>query len=461
MSTQNLHRLPETYTVVMGMGQTGIVCTRFLLNQKISVCIMDNRETPPQLEHLLRDIPDIAYLTGYFDVDILVNAQQIVISPGLSLQEPALQPAIQAGVPIISEIELFARHVDAPVVAITGSNGKSTVTSLLGEMAQQAGWDVRVGGNLGTSALDLLTHQRPDIYILELSSFQLETTYSLRPKAAVVLNISEDHMDRYDSFADYVATKRKIYQRCEHVIINADDPLVVAMLEPKQAHLSFSLHCGRGTYSICTHHHKSYFARNNESRLPNPLLPVTTAKLQGRTMQANILAALALGEAIHIPMSAMLDAVQTFQGLPHRCQWVRQHQGIDWFNDSKGTNVGATVAAIQGLERPGQTILIAGGEGKGADFEPLAMVAEQHLKACVLIGRDALLIQEAFEEHSHIPTYFAHSMEAAIYEAGKLAQTGDAVLLSPACASFDMFKGYAHRGQVFIDAVQQWTPEVN
>ncbi|WP_353573305.1 UDP-N-acetylmuramoyl-L-alanine--D-glutamate ligase [Candidatus Albibeggiatoa sp. nov. BB20] len=456
MPAQNLHCLPTNYTVVMGMGQTGIACTRFLLQQHIPVCVIDNREHPPQLQALQQIDSEIPYITGQFDADILARAQEIVISPGLSVQEPALQAAIQAKVPIISEIELFARHVDAPVVAITGSNGKSTVTTLLGEMAKQAGWDVRVGGNLGTSALDLITRQRPDIYILELSSFQLETTHSLKPKAAVVLNVCEDHMDRYNNFADYSATKQKIYQNCEHVIINADDPLVVAMLQPQQAHLSFSLHCGRGTYSICPHQGESYFARNHETQFPTPLLPVKTTKLQGRIMQSNMLAALALGEAIDIPMTAMLDTLQTFQGLPHRCQWVAQHQGINWFNDSKGTNVGATIAAIQGLERPRKTILIAGGEGKGADFEPLAMMAEQHLKACVLIGRDAALIQKAFEEYSNIPIHFADSMEMAISEASQLAQSGDVVLLSPACASFDMFKGYEHRGQCFIEAVQQF-----
>ncbi|MEK7990552.1 MAG: UDP-N-acetylmuramoyl-L-alanine--D-glutamate ligase [Thiotrichaceae bacterium] len=455
MPAQNLHKLPPIYTVVMGMGQTGMACTRFLLQKRIPVCIMDNREAPPQLETLQQLDANIPYITGQFDADILAHAKEIVISPGLSIREPSLQAAIQAKIPIISEIEIFARYVDAPVVAITGSNGKSTVTTLLAEMAEEAGWDVRVGGNLGISALDLITRQRPDIYILELSSFQLETTYSLKPKAAVVLNISEDHMDRYNRFADYIATKQKIYQNCEHVIVNVDDPVVVSMLKPKQAHLSFSLHCSRGTFSICPHQGQSYFSRHHKSNFPTPLLPVKTAKLQGRIMQANMLAALALGEAIEIPMTAMLDALQTFKGLPHRCQWVAQYQAVDWFNDSKGTNVGATIAAIQGLERSGQIILIAGGEGKGADFKPLAIMAEQHLKACILIGRDATLIQKAFKKHSNIPIRFADSMETAISEAGQLAQSGDAVLLSPACASFDMFKGYEHRGQSFIDAVQQ------
>lgn len=455
MPTHNLQQLPSTYTVIMGMGQTGITCSRFLSQHHIPVCVMDNRENPPNVDKLQQ--MGMTYITGRFDAEILAHAQEIIISPGLSLQEPALQAAIAAKVPIISEIELFARYVDAPIVAITGSNGKSTVTTLLGEMAKQAGWDVRIGGNLGVSALDLITRQRPDIYILELSSFQLETTYSLKPKAAVVLNVCEDHMDRYASFADYVATKQRIYQSCEYVIVNADDPLVVAMLKPKQAHLSFSLHCGRSTFSICPHQGEAYFARNHNTRFPTPLLPVQSAKLQGRIMQMNILAALALGDAVGIPMTAMLDAIQTFKGLPHRCQWVTQHQGIDWFNDSKGTNVGATIAAIQGLERPGRMILIAGGEGKNADFEPLAMTAEQHLKACVLIGRDAAIIREAFEEYTDIPIHFADSMEMAIAEAGQLAQSGDAVLLSPACASFDMFTGYEHRGQAFIDAVQRWT----
>ncbi len=453
MLAHNLQRLPQVYTVIMGMGQTGMACSRFLRQQHVSICVMDNRQAPPQLDTLMQIAPDVSYIIGGFDAEILARAKEIVISPGLSLRESALQAAISANVPIISEIELFARYVDAPVVAITGSNGKSTVTTLLGEMAKQTGWEVRIGGNLGISALDLITQYRPDVYILELSSFQLETTHSLKLKAAVVLNVSEDHMDRYKSFAEYAETKQKIYQLCEHVVINADDPMVVAMLQPNQTHLSFSLHCNRGTHSVCAHLGELYFVRSQVAQFPTLLLPVKATKLQSRIMQANILAALALGEAINIPMTAMLDAVQVFQGLPHRCQWVAQYQGVDWFNDSKGTNVGATVAAIQGLERAGKIILIAGGEGKGADFRPLAMVAEQHLKACVLIGRDARLIKKVLKECSTVPVYLADSMKAAITVARQLAEANDAVLLSPACASFDMFRDYAHRGQVFMDQV--------
>ena len=440
-------------TVIMGMGKTGIACLRFLIKQGVTVRIMDNRPEPPYLSTILQEFPQVTHCVGYFDPAWLAAAQQIVISPGLSLQEPALAEAQAKNIPIISEIELFARHVNAPVVAITGSNGKSTVTTLVGEMAKQAGWRVAVGGNLGTPALDLLQHPAPDLYVLELSSFQLETTNSLQPKAAVVLNISEDHMDRYANLDEYIAAKRRIYEYADTVVINLDDANVVAMLQPHHKHLSFSLHPHRGNFTMTTGKKGESCLAYLQDHSIQPLLAIDEIRLQGAVMRSNILAALALGEAVGLPMSAMLDAIREFRGLPHRCEWVATSMGIDWFNDSKGTNVGASIAAIQGLERAGRIILIAGGEGKGADFTPLAPVAIQHLKACVLIGRDAHLIAKALDRT--IPIFFATSMEDAVQQAEKLAILGDAVLLSPACASFDMFNSYAHRGEIFVAAVQK------
>ena len=440
-------------TVIMGMGKTGIACLRFLIKQGVTVRIMDNRPEPPYLSTILQEFPQVTHCVGYFDPAWLAAAQQIVISPGLSLQEPALAEAQAKNIPIISEIELFARHVNAPVVAITGSNGKSTVTTLVGEMAKQAGWRVAVGGNLGTPALDLLQHPAPDLYVLELSSFQLETTNSLQPKAAVVLNISEDHMDRYANLDEYIAAKRRIYEYADTVVINLDDANVVAMLQPHHKHLSFSLHPHRGNFTMTTGKKGESCLAYLQDHSIQPLLAIDEIRLQGAVMRSNILAALALGEAVGLPMSAMLDAIREFRGLPHRCEWVATSRGVAWFNDSKGTNVGASIAAIQGLERAGRIILIAGGEGKGADFTPLAPVAIQHLKACVLIGRDAHLIAKALDRT--IPIFFATSMEDAVQQAEKLAILGDTVLLSPACASFDMFNSYAHRGEIFVAVVKK------
>ncbi len=426
------------------MGKTGLACANFLINQNIPIIIMDNRASPPGLSMLKQKFPEIPYIIGKFDSNQLSQANEIIISPGLSKQEPALAKALVLGIPIISEIELFSRYVNAPVVAITGSNGKSTVTTLLGEMAQQAGWKVQVGGNLGTPAIELLCTQAPDIYILELSSFQLETTSSLNPAVAVVLNISEDHMDRYSSLSEYIATKQLIYQGNGKFIINADDPYAVNTPQ----NLSFSLQTDKGDFRISRQNNELYLAKVENDEVI-PLLPVAEMYLQGSIMQANALAALALGHAIQLPLAAMLDTLKSFKGLPHRCAWVANKQGVDFFNDSKGTNVGATIAAIQGLAR--KSILIAGGESKGADFTSLTDVVAKHCHAVVLIGEDAALLAKVLS----VPVYNSNSLENAVQQAAKLAKSGDAVLLSPACASFDMFNNYEHRGQVFENAVQK------
>ncbi|MBE9563387.1 MAG: UDP-N-acetylmuramoyl-L-alanine--D-glutamate ligase, partial [Proteobacteria bacterium] len=299
----------------------------------------------------------------------------------------------------------------------------------------------QVGGNLGTPAIELLCNPAPDIYILELSSFQLESTYSLNPTAAIVLNISADHMDRYANLSEYVVTKHSIYQGDGKFIINADDPYAI-----ENSHLSFSLQADKGDFRIFSKNNKLYLAKIENSELI-PLLPVTEMYLQGSIMQANALAALTLGHTIGLPLPAMLDTLKTFKGLPHRCAWVANKQGIDFFNDSKGTNVGATIAAIQGLAR--KSILIAGGDGKGADFTPLKNIVAEHCKAVILIGKDAPLLAQVLS----VPTYYADSLEIAVQQATTLAN--DAVLLSPACASFDMFNNYEHRGQVFEEAVHK------
>jgi UDP-N-acetylmuramoylalanine--D-glutamate ligase len=440
------------HSVVMGMGKTGLACVKFLVNknQYQSVCVMDNRLTPPGLKTCQKNYPNVAIITGNFESDILAQATEIIISPGISRQDPALNKALFIGVPIISEIELFARAANAPIVAITGSNGKSTVTTLLWEMAKKAGLKAQVGGNLGTPALDLLCTPPPDLYILELSSFQLESTYSLNPKAVVILNISEDHMDRYDDLADYIKAKKRIYQGNGTIIINLDDTHIVATCPTQRDFLSFSLHDNQSDFRIANYQGESYLVRSTDNDSFIPLLATKEMRLQGSIMRANALAALALGEAIGLPQAAMVETLKTFKGLAHRCAWVANKQNIDWYNDSKGTNVGATIAAIEGLEKPKQIILIAGGEGKGADFSQLTDTVARHCQACVLIGRDATLIAK----HLTVPVSFAKTMKDAVMEAAKLAKAGDAVLLSPACASFDMFKNYEERGKVFEAEVQ-------
>jgi len=429
----------------MGMGKTGIACAQFLNQRGIPVRIMDNRAQPPGLSILRNTLPDIPYLTGEFNANWLNQAQEIILSPGLALTEATAH--LTNSIPICSEIELFTRYANAPIVAITGSNGKSTVTTWLGAMAKQAGWQVQVGGNLGTPALKLLTEPAPDLYVLELSSFQLETTYHLQAKAAVILNLSEDHMDRYACFEDYKAAKQRIYQQTAIKIFNADDAAVLAMRSPDHPHFTFSLHPYQGDFHVAMEQGELCLYYQTQ-----PLLPVSSMRLTSAIMRANALAALALAKAIDLPLVPCLKTVQEFTGLAHRCCWIGRKQNADWFNDSKGTNVGATLAAIQGLERPKQIILIAGGQGKGADFSPLRETVLAHCRACILIGEDAQLIAQALTET--VPLYFETSMEMAVHRAAQLAGSGDAVLLSPACASFDMFQNYEHRGEVFTKLVQ-------
>jgi UDP-N-acetylmuramoylalanine--D-glutamate ligase len=362
-------------------------------------------------------------------------------------QEPAIVAAQQAGVELLGDIELFARHADAPVVAITGSNGKSTVTTLVGEMAQAAGRVVRVGGNLGTPALALLSAEAPDLYVLELSSFQLELTFSLNAAAAVVLNISEDHLDRHGSLAHYAAIKATIYRGDGTVILNRDDAQVMAMSLPGRATVSFGLDAAptANDFGLLQRDGQHYLVRGDVA-----LLNVAEMRMAGRHNWANALAALALGEAVGLEMAAMLRVLRDFPGLSHRCQWVAEQQGVNFYEDSKGTNVGATLAALEGM--PGErVVLIAGGQGKGQAFAPLRPAVAARARAVVLLGEDAALIGQALAGAA--PLLLATDMADAVAKARTLAQPGDAVLLSPACASFDMFRNYLHRGEAFVAAV--------
>ncbi len=439
--------------VIVGLGRTGLSCARYLHARGWRIAVTDSRAEPPELAHLRELDAAIPVRTGGLDTRLLDDAVCVVASPGVSLAHPFFVEARRRGLEIVGDIELFALAVDAPVVGITGTNGKSTVTTLIGRMAERAGVKVRVGGNLGEPALDLLgaaqsDSRKTELYVLELSSYQLEATMSLDLKAAVVLNVTPDHLDRYASVADYAAAKARIFARCDTAVINLDDPLVVAMPRPGQCTLSFSLRASIGAdYAVVSGaDSKWWLARRGE-----PLLAVAAMKLAGLHNAANALAALALGEALGLPLEVMLTELATFPGLPHRAQWVADINGVTYINDSKGTNVGATLAAVAGMSSP--LVLIAGGEGKNQDFTPLREPFRSKVRHAVLIGRDAPAIADVLR--GICSTQICATLEEAVRAAARAAASGDTVLLSPACASLDMFRDYAHRGTVFTQAVKE------
>ena len=434
----------------MGLGQTGLACARYLQARGIPVVIIDSRTNPPGLEALTEEMPDAAVITGGFDSQVFRLADRILVSPGISVDEPLIREARARGAEILGDIELFAREAQAPIVAITGSNGKSTVTTLLGAMARCAGRHVAVGGNLGPAALELLDDE-VELYVLELSSFQLETTRSLQPRVAVVLNVSPDHLDRYPDMESYAAVKAGVYQGAELRVLNRDDPRVAAMGEPREDDLFFTLQTPKaGEFGLCQDEGEIWLCRGEQRLLAAAQLPIP-----GRHNLANALAALALGSALGLPMPAMLEALRSYTGLPHRTQYVGEYAGVRWYNDSKATNVGACIAALKGFatEPAGQTVLIAGGDCKDADFSLLAEVVEETVLAVVLIGRDAQQIEAALS--GRVPLGRAADMDEAVALAAEFAQPGDRVLLSPACASLDMFDNFAHRGEVFMAAVRR------
>jgi UDP-N-acetylmuramoylalanine--D-glutamate ligase len=392
----------------------------------------------PELAKLQALDPSVPVRLGGLDAKLLEDALCVVVSPGVSLTTPFFVEARRRGLDVVGDVELFARAVDAPVVGITGTNGKSTVTTLVGRMASRAGLNVRVGGNLGEPALDLLCAAegdatKTDLYVLELSSYQLEPTVSLDLKAAAVLNVTPDHLDRYSTLEDYAAAKARIFARCDTAVINLDDPLVVAMVRPGQQALGFSLRSTVGAeYAVVSGRDSKWWL----TRRGELLLPVSDMKIAGLHNAANALAALALGEAL---------------GLPHRSQWVADVNGVTYVNDSKGTNVGATLAAVAGMSGP--LVMIAGGDGKNQDFAPLAEAFRGKVHHTVLIGRDARAIEIALQGVCTLER--AASLEEAVRAAARAARPGYTVLLSPACASLDMFRDYTHRGAVFAQAVKE------
>jgi len=431
--------------VIVGLGKTGLSCARYLHARGKRFAVTDSRVTPPELGALLQFAPEAELYLGGFDAAVLQDASEVILSPGVSLREPMLQEAIKRRISIVGDIELFARSVHAPVVGITGTNGKSTVTTLVAEMAKRAGKRVLAGGNLGRPALDLLTDPVPDLYVLELSSYQLETTDSLKLAAAVVLNVTPDHMDRYATVEEYAAAKARIFAHADTAVINADDELVRAMPPANQSAIRFSL-VSAAEYDVA-----AVGADIELRRHGVPLVLMSALKIGGLHNAANALAALAVSEALQLDRAACIQMLREFPGLPHRSQWVADVRGVRYVDDSKGTNVGATLAAVSGMNGP--LVVVAGGQGKGQDFAPLANAFRSKVRHVVLLGQDAALVAQALAGVCSIEQ--VKTMEEAVTHAAQAALPGDTVLLSPACASLDMFRDYAHRGDVFADAVRR------
>jgi len=433
-------------SIVVGLGRTGMSCARYLQSRGLSFAVTDSRATPPEAAALQKLAPDAEVRFGGFDEALLDGASQIVASPGVSLKEPFLMSAAVRGIPIIGDIELFVREAKAPIAAITGTNGKSTVTTLVGLMANAAGRRAVAGGNLGRPALDLLDDPVPELYVLELSSFQLESTLSLRAAAATVLNVTPDHMDRYATLEEYAAAKERIFQRCEAAIVNMDDVAVRTMHYQSARVLGFSLHADPAADYYVHHQGDDVILMQGRERM----VAMSELKIRGLHNAANALASLAMCDALNLPRAACVQALREFPGLPHRSQWIADVKGVRFVEDSKGTNVGATLAAVAGM--PGSLVLIAGGQGKGQDFKPLAQAFRGKVRHVVLLGQDAKLVDTALQGVA--TTEFAKDMNEAVQLAANAARPGETVLLSPACASLDMFRDYGHRGDVFAAAVR-------
>ncbi|MGQ0749897.1 MAG: UDP-N-acetylmuramoyl-L-alanine--D-glutamate ligase [Betaproteobacteria bacterium] len=445
--------------LVLGLGDTGLSLARWLVRRGAEVHVADSRADPPHADTLLRDFPGVGITRGGFVERDFARADAIAISPGIDRRQPAVRSALGRGVPVVGDVELFALALSAlakrpMVLAITGSNGKSTVTAMAGAMCREAGLATAVAGNIGPPVLDALSAVEDsgvaaEVFVLELSSFQLESTSSLEPDAAAMLNLCEDHMDRYDSLEEYAAAKARIFQGGGVQVLNRDDGCSMGMALSGRAVTTFGLGVPHAETEWGL---KGAIGNQTLANGVRRLIPVSEIPLTGLHNAANALAALALVRAIDVPEAPALAALRRFRGLPHRLEKVADIGGVTFYNDSKGTNLGATVAALSGMTQP--VVLIAGGDGKAQDFLPLASAVSARARAVVLIGRDADAIAGALAG-SGVPLLRAGGMDEAVAQAYRASRTGDAVLLSPACASYDMFRNYAHRGEVFVAAVHE------
>jgi UDP-N-acetylmuramoylalanine--D-glutamate ligase len=432
--------------LVLGLGDSGLSAARWIAAQGGSVRAADTRSEPPRRKDFAGEL-----FTGKFKPGLLKDVDFVCLSPGLSLAEPVVMEALARGIPVLGDIELFAWTVRAQarskVIAVTGTNGKTTVAALTGHLLRAAKIDCEVAGNIGPAALDALLRRvanPPAAWVLELSSYQLETTWSLAPDAAAMLNLSEDHLDRYAGLAEYGAAKARIFYGAALQVLNRCDSASMAMSLPACAQVTFGMDAPAMAEDFGLA--DGFLVRGTQRIFAAEELPI-----HGRHNVSNALAACALAHAAGAPLESLAAGLRSFRGLPHRVQRVAERGGVSWYDDSKGTNVGAAIAALEGMGR--KAVLIAGGEGKGQDFAPLAPAVRSHARAVLLIGRDAPLIEKALQA-TGVPIEHCKTLQAAVKRAAKLAQKGDAVLLSPACASFDMFRDYAHRGQVFSQSVK-------
>ena len=485
-----MHNWSGRKVVVLGLGDTGLSMARWLARRGASVRVADSRAAPPHATRLARELPQAPLATGKFSDATLAGADLIAISPGIDRREAPIAAAVKRGVPIVGDVELFAQALKAliphpssqpdalhragrsparthagasietpgslppKVLAVTGSNGKSTVTVMTGEICRAAGRETVVAGNIGLPVLDALAAvedggRAPDVFILELSSFQLESTHSLEPDAATVLNVTEDHLDRYDGMQEYAAAKARVFAGGGVQVLNRDDRRSMDMARAGRRRYTF----GAGEPRAETEWGVRAAGDGNVlARGPHTLMAASELPVAGLHNAANALAAHALAHALGAPDETLARALRTFKGLPHRMQQVAERAGVVFLDDSKGTNVGATVAALTGPGR--QVVLIAGGDGKGQDFSPLAPAVKMRARAVVLIGRDAGRIERALAA-SGVPLRHAGDMDEAVAAAYGEARPGDAVLLSPACASYDMFRNYVHRAEAFVAAVRR------
>ncbi|MDH4284965.1 MAG: UDP-N-acetylmuramoyl-L-alanine--D-glutamate ligase [Gallionellaceae bacterium] len=449
----------DKHVLVLGLGETGLSLVRWLSAQGAQVRAADSRDLPPSLDTLRSQFPQVELRCGVFRSDLLDGIELVAVSPGVPLHDPLLVKAAEQHIPIAGDVELFAQSLPLErcpkIIAITGTNGKTTVTSMVGAMCRAAGLDTVVAGNISPAVLDALTERQgrqPDVWVLELSSFQLETTFSLSADAATVLNVSEDHLDRYSDIGDYIAAKARIFRSNGQVkgvqVLNRDDSFSAGMGLMGRMQTTFGLNIppAEDDWGI-EHDSEGIWLVHGKRRVLN----AGELQVTGLHNIANALAALALCRVVGLPLKPLLDGLRAFKGLPHRVEEVAEINDVVYYDDSKGTNVGATIAALRGLGR--YAVLIAGGDGKGQDFSPLGEAVAEHARAVVLIGRDAGKIAEALE-NCGVPLVYASDMGDAVRQGAALAQPRDAVLLSPACASFDMFRNYAHRAEVFIAAVR-------
>lgn len=435
------------HIVIIGLGVTGISVARYLTREGKTFSVVDSSLSAQALTGFKQEFPEVHVVEGPLDYAQWGAVSQIILSPGVARDTPAVAAAIAAGIEVIGDIELFVRAATAPIVAITGSNGKTTVTTLVGQMASCAGVKVGVGGNVGVPALDILSDD-VELYVLELSSFQLESIELLNAEVATVLNVSPDHMDRYKDLHEYMRTKQRIYFGAATSVCNRDDPLTQPPVAADRRYVSFGSSAPDLKQWGLTREGETTFITKGLEKLLN----LEAIKLRGTHNALNALAALAIGEAVSLPMAAMLNALKSYQGLAHRCEFITTIGEVHFYNDSKATNVGAAIAAVEGLASAKNIILIAGGDGKGADFSALKGVARQHIKALVTIGADGEKIAAVCGDYCAVSS--ASNLRDAIKRCQQLAAPGDVVLLSPACASFDMFKSYQDRGQQFRQCVE-------